>query len=114
MDVLQRNPASDSDETATKPDFTAATHGIMGALHQVMQVQRSSLEQEMSLAMNYNALQSFVIVIKWSIVLFQGHHKVEGAWQHRKLRLHQRLQLCVFQQDVRQVESHMYLKFLQR
>lgn len=33
----------------------------------------------------------------------QGQHKVEGAWQHRKLRLHQRLQLCVFQQDVRQV-----------
>uniref|UniRef100_A0A3Q3A5S1 Kalirin-like n=1 Tax=Kryptolebias marmoratus TaxID=37003 RepID=A0A3Q3A5S1_KRYMA len=33
----------------------------------------------------------------------QGHHEVEGAWQHRKLRLHQRLQLCVFQQDVRQV-----------
>lgn len=33
----------------------------------------------------------------------QGHHEVEGAWQHRKLRLHQRLQLCVFQQDVKQV-----------
>ncbi|KAL1022033.1 hypothetical protein UPYG_G00021370 [Umbra pygmaea] len=50
-------------------DFTAATHGIMGVLHDVM----------------------------------QGHQHVEGAWQHRKLRLHQRLQLCVFQQDVRQV-----------
>ncbi|CAL8288235.1 unnamed protein product [Lota lota] len=37
--------------------------------------------------------------------VMQGHHEVEGAWQHRKLRLHQRLQLCVFQQDVRQVED---------
>ncbi|KAM9767056.1 LOW QUALITY PROTEIN: kalirin RhoGEF kinase b [Menidia menidia] len=35
--------------------------------------------------------------------VMQGHREVEGAWQHRKLRLHQRLQLCVFQQDVRQV-----------
>ncbi|XP_016893864.1 kalirin-like isoform X2 [Cynoglossus semilaevis] len=35
--------------------------------------------------------------------VMQGHHEVEGAWQHRKLRLHQRLQLCVFQKDVRQV-----------
>ncbi|XP_068612674.1 kalirin-like [Brachionichthys hirsutus] len=69
LDVLQRRPASDSDDSATQPDFAAATHGIMGVLHQVM----------------------------------QGHHEVEGAWQHRKLRLHQRLQLCVFQQDVRQV-----------
>ncbi|KAF1371456.1 hypothetical protein PFLUV_G00278080 [Perca fluviatilis] len=69
LEVLQRCPATDSDDSATKPDFTAATHGIMGTLHQVM----------------------------------QGHHEVEGAWQHRKLRLHQRLQLCVFQQDVRQV-----------
>ncbi|AWO95656.1 hypothetical protein SMAX5B_015273 [Scophthalmus maximus] len=69
LEVLQHCPATDSDNSATKPDFTAATHGIMGGLHQVM----------------------------------QGHHEVEGAWQHRKLRLHQRLQLCVFQQDVRQV-----------
>uniref|UniRef100_A0A3P8NU67 Kalirin RhoGEF kinase b n=1 Tax=Astatotilapia calliptera TaxID=8154 RepID=A0A3P8NU67_ASTCA len=35
--------------------------------------------------------------------VLQGHHEVERAWQHRKLRLHQRLQLCVFQQDVKQV-----------
>ncbi|XP_078799440.1 kalirin isoform X3 [Oryzias latipes] len=69
LEVLQRCPTTDSDESATKPDFTAATHTIMGVLHQVM----------------------------------QGHHEVEGAWQHRKLRLHQRLQLCVFQQDVKQV-----------
>uniref|UniRef100_H3CM71 Uncharacterized protein n=1 Tax=Tetraodon nigroviridis TaxID=99883 RepID=H3CM71_TETNG len=64
LDVLQASPPADS----SKPDLTAAAHGIMGVLHQVM----------------------------------QGQHKVEGAWQHR-LRLHQRLQLCVFQQDVRQV-----------
>ncbi|XP_015250189.1 PREDICTED: kalirin-like [Cyprinodon variegatus] len=69
MDVLQRNSTSESNESAIKPDFTPATHTIMGVLHQVM----------------------------------QGHHEVEGAWQHRKLRLHQRLQLCVFQQDVKQV-----------
>ncbi|KAK2857154.1 hypothetical protein Q5P01_005889 [Channa striata] len=69
LDVLQRCSTTDSEDSANKPDFTAATHGIMGVLHQVM----------------------------------QGHHEVEGAWQHRKLRLHQRLQLCVFQQDVRQV-----------
>lgn len=29
---------NDTDDSATKPDFTAATHGIMGVLHQVMQV----------------------------------------------------------------------------
>ncbi|CAB1435922.1 unnamed protein product [Pleuronectes platessa] len=69
LEVLQRCPAKDSDDSMTTLDFTASTHGIMGVLHQVM----------------------------------QGHHEVEGAWQHRKLRLHQRLQLCVFQQDVRQV-----------
>ncbi|XP_077959998.1 kalirin RhoGEF kinase b isoform X3 [Gasterosteus aculeatus] len=69
MDVLQRCPATDSDNPTTRPDLANATHGIMGALHQVM----------------------------------QGHQEVEGVWQHRKLRLHQRLQLCVFQQDVRQV-----------
>lgn len=38
LDVLQRCPASDSDESVPKPDFTAATHSIMGVLHQVMQV----------------------------------------------------------------------------
>ncbi|XP_049451026.1 kalirin isoform X2 [Epinephelus fuscoguttatus] len=33
------------------------------------------------------------------------HHqrRLENIWQHRKVRLHQRLQLCVFQQDVQQV-----------
>uniref|UniRef100_A0A673JQP6 non-specific serine/threonine protein kinase n=1 Tax=Sinocyclocheilus rhinocerous TaxID=307959 RepID=A0A673JQP6_9TELE len=33
------------------------------------------------------------------------HHQrqLENIWQHRKVRLHQRLQLCVFQQDVKQV-----------
>ncbi|XP_076006203.1 kalirin-like [Genypterus blacodes] len=62
LDVLQRCPVTDSEDSVT-------THGIMAVLHQVM----------------------------------QGHHEVEGVWQHRKLRLHQRLQLCVFQQDVRQV-----------
>ncbi|KAL4823731.1 hypothetical protein H8958_007650 [Nasalis larvatus] len=32
------------------------------------------------------------------------HHqrRLESIWQHRKVRLHQRLQLCVFQQDVQQ------------
>lgn len=35
------------------------------------------------------------------------HHQrqLENIWQHRKVRLHQRLQLCVFQQDVQQVSS---------
>ncbi|XP_053725094.1 kalirin-like isoform X1 [Synchiropus splendidus] len=69
MDVLQRCSAKESDDTSVKPDFTAATHCIMGILHQIM----------------------------------QGQQEVDGAWQHHKLRLHQRLQLCVFQQDVRQV-----------
>ncbi|XP_077472527.1 kalirin isoform X3 [Stigmatopora argus] len=33
------------------------------------------------------------------------HHqrRLENIWQNRKVRLHQRLQLCVFQQDVQQV-----------
>ncbi|XP_054632428.1 kalirin-like isoform X5 [Dunckerocampus dactyliophorus] len=69
LDVLNRYPATESNDKSPKPDFTATTHGIMGVLHQVM----------------------------------QGQHDVESAWQHRKLRLHQRVQLCVFQQDVRQV-----------
>lgn len=36
------------------------------------------------------------------------HHQrqLENIWQHRKVRLHQRLQLCVFQQDVQQVRVH--------
>lgn len=38
MDVLQRNSTSESNESAIKPDFTPATHTIMGVLHQVMQV----------------------------------------------------------------------------
>lgn len=35
------------------------------------------------------------------------HHqrRLESIWQHRKVRLHQRLQLCVFQQDVQQVTA---------
>jgi len=35
------------------------------------------------------------------------HHQrqLENIWQHRKVRLHQRLQLCVFQQDVQQVSG---------
>lgn len=35
------------------------------------------------------------------------HHQrqLENIWQHRKVRLHQRLQLCVFQQDVQQVSA---------
>lgn len=35
------------------------------------------------------------------------HHQrqLENIWQHRKVRLHQRLQLCVFQQDVQQVSN---------
>ncbi|MEQ2187249.1 hypothetical protein GOODEAATRI_002725, partial [Goodea atripinnis] len=37
MDVLQRNSMSESDESAAKPDFTTATHTIMGVLHQVIQ-----------------------------------------------------------------------------
>ena len=43
------------------------------------------------------------------------HHQrqLENIWQHRKVRLHQRLQLCVFQQDVQQVmhtrtRTHMH------
>lgn len=37
------------------------------------------------------------------------HHQrqLENIWQHRKVRLHQRLQLCVFQQDVQQVRHKM-------
>nr|XP_010955581.1 triple functional domain protein [Camelus bactrianus] len=37
------------------------------------------------------------------------HHQrqLENIWQHRKVRLHQRLQLCVFQQDVLDwIENH--------
>lgn len=39
------------------------------------------------------------------------HHQrqLENIWQHRKVRLHQRLQLCVFQQDVQQVQILFFL-----
>ncbi|KAG8004411.1 Kalirin, partial [Nibea albiflora] len=91
----QRCPATDSDDSANKPDFTAATHGIMGVLHQVMQVcfTYTVSQTDRRQADGWTDVSGFL----------QGHHEVEGAWQHRKLRLHQRLQLCVFQQDVRQV-----------
>ncbi|XP_041962878.1 triple functional domain protein isoform X1 [Alosa sapidissima] len=35
--------------------------------------------------------------------VLRQQRELESAWQQRKLRLHQRLQLCVFQQDVKQV-----------
>ncbi|KAL2084885.1 hypothetical protein ACEWY4_020403 [Coilia grayii] len=35
--------------------------------------------------------------------VLRQQRELETAWQQRKLRLHQRLQLCVFQQDVKQV-----------
>ena len=97
LDVLQRCPGSESDESAPKPDFTAATHAIMGVLHQVMQVRLSwtGLQKHTTQTDGGADVELFLFG--------QGHHEVEGAWQHRKLRLHQRLQLCVFQQDVRQV-----------
>ncbi|KAL7984586.1 hypothetical protein Chor_003156 [Crotalus horridus] len=40
------------------------------------------------------------------------HHQrqLENIWQHRKVRLHQRLQLCVFQQDVQQAELSFIFK----
>ena len=49
LDILQRCPATtDCDEVLTQPDFTtqttlhtAATHGIMGVLHNIMQVSLS-------------------------------------------------------------------------
>lgn len=42
------------------------------------------------------------------------HHQrqLENIWQHRKVRLHQRLQLCVFQQDVQQVGAHALCRAL--
>lgn len=43
LDVLQRCPATDTEDSATQPDFATATHGIMGVLHQVMQVHYSLL-----------------------------------------------------------------------
>lgn len=41
------------------------------------------------------------------------HHQrqLENIWQHRKVRLHQRLQLCVFQQDVQQVRTQYLFMF---
>lgn len=41
------------------------------------------------------------------------HHqrRLENIWQHRKVRLHQRLQLCVFQQDVQQVHINKPIKY---
>ncbi|KAK2505076.1 hypothetical protein MC885_005473, partial [Smutsia gigantea] len=44
------------------------------------------------------------------------HHqrRLESIWQHRKVRLHQRLQLCVFQQDVQQVTLRQALPRVDR
>lgn len=39
LDVLNRSAVTEHNDTSTKPDFTGTTHGIMGVLHQVMQVQ---------------------------------------------------------------------------
>uniref|UniRef100_A0AAR2JDU5 non-specific serine/threonine protein kinase n=1 Tax=Pygocentrus nattereri TaxID=42514 RepID=A0AAR2JDU5_PYGNA len=50
---------------------------------------------------NYSKAVNHVLDIIHEVL----HHQrqLENIWQHRKLRLHQRLQLCVFQQDVQQV-----------
>ncbi|TRZ01260.1 hypothetical protein DNTS_008042 [Danionella cerebrum] len=50
---------------------------------------------------NYSKAVNHVLDIIHEVL----HHQrqLENIWQHRKVRLHQRLQLCVFQQDVQQV-----------
>lgn len=60
MDVLQRSPPSDAEEAAAKPDFTAATHGIMGVLHQIMQVRPHQAPQPHQLA---TATVMFVLLV---------------------------------------------------
>lgn len=52
-------------------------------------------------SVNYSKAVNHVLDIIHEVL----HHQrqLENIWQHRKLRLHQRLQLCVFQQDVQQV-----------
>ncbi|XP_047667452.1 triple functional domain protein-like isoform X2 [Tachysurus fulvidraco] len=52
-------------------------------------------------SVNYTKAVNHVLDIIHEVL----HHQrqLENIWQHRKLRLHQRLQLCVFQQDVQQV-----------
>ncbi|KAL4608981.1 kalirin-like isoform X1 [Arapaima gigas] len=57
--------------------------------------------ESMTATANYSKAVHCVLDVVHEVL----HHqrRLEGMWQHRKVRLHQRLQLCVFQQDVQQV-----------
>uniref|UniRef100_A0A3Q2PBP2 Kalirin RhoGEF kinase b n=1 Tax=Fundulus heteroclitus TaxID=8078 RepID=A0A3Q2PBP2_FUNHE len=71
------------------------------ALMEVLQRNATSEPDESAAKPDFTAATHTIMGVLHQVM--QGHHEVEGAWQHRKLRLHQRLQLCVFQQDVKQV-----------
>ncbi|XP_032412006.1 kalirin-like isoform X2 [Xiphophorus hellerii] len=71
------------------------------ALMDVLQRNGSSESEESAAKPDFAPATHTIMGVLHQVM--QGHHDVEGAWQHRKLRLHQRLQLCVFQQDVKQV-----------
>ncbi|XP_055358120.1 kalirin-like isoform X2 [Betta splendens] len=71
------------------------------ALLDVLQRCPTSDSEDMTTKPDFTAATHSIMAVLHQVM--QGHHEVEGAWQHRKLRLHQRLQLCVFQQDVRRV-----------
>uniref|UniRef100_A0A8C5AZA6 non-specific serine/threonine protein kinase n=1 Tax=Gadus morhua TaxID=8049 RepID=A0A8C5AZA6_GADMO len=57
--------------------------------------------ESMTATANYSKAVHCILDVVHEIL----HHqrRLENIWQHRKVRLHQRLQLCVFQQDVQQV-----------
>uniref|UniRef100_A0A6I8PGU4 non-specific serine/threonine protein kinase n=1 Tax=Ornithorhynchus anatinus TaxID=9258 RepID=A0A6I8PGU4_ORNAN len=56
-----------------------------------------------SLTASANYSQAVLQVLDVVHEVLHHQRRLEGIWQHRKVRLHQRLQLCVFQQDVQQV-----------
>uniref|UniRef100_A0A8C9TRJ2 non-specific serine/threonine protein kinase n=1 Tax=Scleropages formosus TaxID=113540 RepID=A0A8C9TRJ2_SCLFO len=60
-----------------------------------------SNSESMTATANYSKAVHCVLDVVHEVL----HHqrRLESIWQHRKVRLHQRLQLCVFQQDVQQV-----------
>ncbi len=100
--------------THTKPKLGFAICQVAHHLLQVSQDGKSLLDKlqrpltpgsadSLMASANYSKAVHHVLDIIHEVL----HHQrqLENIWQHRKVRLHQRLQLCVFQQDVQQVRD---------
>ncbi|KAI2660351.1 Kalirin [Labeo rohita] len=78
-------------------DLELAIHHHQTLYEQVTQAYTESL----TATANYSKAVHCILDVVHEVL----HHqrRLESIWQHRKVRLHQRLQLCVFQQDVQQM-----------